>query len=277
MLDSILVVGGSAGIGRHVVLEALKDSFYKKVGVLSRKQTPALDELVSLGAAVNVVDYSDLMALEQHMHGYKVVVAIHNTYGNIDDALAIIDTAKKAGVSRFVPNVWGVDYELNAVLPWLGPRLKIRNHLKEIGLAYTEIILGFFLENIQKDGIDGCAIDFANKKATFYGDKPASWTLRRDGAKFLLHKLKTEKGNNSYRIEGDRISFPQIVSLVERKLGEFTKENVSENVLELYESISDPFDCMAGLGRGVANPNGEQLQPLMNPITVESWLDQLFE
>ncbi|KAJ3316533.1 hypothetical protein HDV06_003310 [Boothiomyces sp. JEL0866] len=276
MLDSILVIGGSAGIGRCIVLEALADPFFIKVGVLSRKHSASLDELVSLGAQVNVIDYTDLQLLESHMKGYKVVVAIHNTYGNIDDAKSLIDTAKKAGVSRFVPNVWGVDYEVNSVFPWLGPRLEIRKHLEMIGLDYTEIILGFFMENIQKDGISGCAIDFANRKAVFYGNKPVSWTLRRDGAKFLLSKLKNQEGNHRYRIEGDRRSFQQVVDMVEQKLGTFTKEYLTD-ALEKYNQIEDPFDCMAGLGRGVSNPSGEELDGISNPTTVESWLNELFQ
>lgn len=276
MLDSILVIGGSAGIGKYIVLEALSDPYFKKVGVLSRKHSVSLDELVSLGANVNVIDYNNSQLLESHMTGYKVVVAIHNTFGNIKDALAMIDAAKRAGVSRFVPNVWGVDYEVNSIIPWLGPRLQIRQHLEKIQLNYTEIILGIFMENITRSGISGCNISFENKKAIFYGDYPASWTHRKDGAKFLLHKLKTETGNNTYRIEGDRKSFRDIVEMVEQRIGTFEK-STTDNVLEKYNNVQDPFDCMAGLGKAVSNPSGQALQPLSNPITVESWLNDLYE
>lgn len=283
--NTIMIIGGSGQTGSYIVEEALKDGYFTKVGVLSRQieevnqqRQETLDRLASLGAEVVVLDYQNEAEMIDILKDYSTVVAFHSTMGDCAPAKALIDICAQAGVTRFVPNVWGVDYEVNK-LPWLVARKDIREYISSKRMEFTEIICGFFMENIISDGAPSVGLSISKKEATFFHDKtaPVSWTHRKDAAKYLVAALKEHEWsrNKQVRVEGDRLSMGAITALFQSKVPSI---EIQETFTESTSGIS-PFAVIAGQGRGISNPGGETLDNTflksVKSTTVSEWIENM--
>ncbi|ORY24843.1 hypothetical protein BCR33DRAFT_89779 [Rhizoclosmatium globosum] len=87
-----------------------------------------------------------------------------------------MDDCGKAGVKRFIPNVFGVDYNVND-LPWLRPRIGTHDYLENSKMEYTEIVNGYFADfgNLKHPSILG--LNWDTMVAKYASDKPISFTF----------------------------------------------------------------------------------------------------
>ncbi|KAJ3022937.1 hypothetical protein HKX48_004848 [Thoreauomyces humboldtii] len=274
-LTSIVILGGSGRLGSKLALLALADPHFTKVSVLSRESTepsPARDAVLTAlraaGVHVSVLSY-DTTALVAAMRGHDVAVTFAWA-GEEGDAIAT--AAAAAGVRRYVPNAWGVDYVANADVPWLTGRDDARLHVLKTGMSYTEIILGCFYETVDEDGAPSMLVNVGKDgeeegRCTVYesGSAPVSWTAIEDGARFLLAALKQpdRTHNVTLRVEGERLSMDELVRLLEEISGKPIVKTVVSMPASVYETFEggSPFLLMAARGTAISAPSG---QPMHN-------------
>ncbi|KAL7749563.1 hypothetical protein RI367_005119 [Sorochytrium milnesiophthora] len=302
-LDTILVIGGSDGVGQQLAELAVRDPHFSRVGVLTRRdrgehdwssksaeeKARTLQHLQDLGVKVQTVDYANVQELTEAMHGYKVVVSM--VWSDDDDGCnGVFRAAAAAGVQRFVPNVWGVDYEVNSDLPWLGPRKAFRERVQAAGLETTEMVIGFFLDNIGQSGAPSVCVNQNTLEAVFYGseDHAVSWTTRRDSARLLIAALKRPEWsrNRIVRAEADRRTLGQLTDLLEEVTGVKYKRTTipKEEAAKMYTANeASPFAYMASRDAAVVNPHGEttDTDTLRSDVgdlqSMESYVRQVFQ
>ncbi|TFY79787.1 hypothetical protein EWM64_g4224 [Hericium alpestre] len=193
-------IAGIGNVGAFVAEELLnlkQSGKVKDVVILSRSATKnkAVEKLVTQGARVATVDYSSQDALNSG--------------------------SQAAGVRLFVPSEFGIPNDT----PKGGPLLKkyqAHGALKDLGLPYVLVYNGAFTDFIFSPPL---GLDIGSGKISYGadGNAPVSFTSRRDVTRFLAHVLTTlplEKLQwNTLRIEGDRVSFNEIVRQYEAKTG----------------------------------------------------------
>ncbi|KAI8899087.1 hypothetical protein BC833DRAFT_587110 [Globomyces pollinis-pini] len=290
LLNSVLIVGGTGGVGKYIVAALLQDPFFTNVGITTRKakmnekKESLLKSYEEQGVHVYILDYEDEASLTSVLKEYTTVVSFTD-----GDAFGfnLIDLAGQAGVQRFVPNVWGVDYVVNNHLPWLAPREKIRERVVSSGMEYTEFIVGFFLENISVGGAVWNGINLQEGKATFYGDDdaPISWTHRRDAVKYFVAALKnpSQSRNRTYRVEGSRVSMKALADMFDARSEKKLERTLvsQEEIIEKNLKMKQPFAVMGGSGTAVVNPNGEPIDNVLFadiiPTSVSEWLVEIHQ
>ncbi|KAJ3018848.1 UNVERIFIED_CONTAM: hypothetical protein HDU68_010959 [Siphonaria sp. JEL0065] len=302
-LRSLAIVGGLKRLGFDITLAALNSGHFTNgvLCVIREYQDPLkpqdlenIQKIEQKGGKVIRLDVSkDRSETVNALKGINAVVSFQFADGESQDEVkAFIDDCVTAGVKRFVPNVFGVDYFVNN-LPWLRPRAEIHAHLESSAIEYTEIVNGFFADvtNLSHPSILG--INWETMTAKYHGpiaDAPISFTFRKDVADLVILALKNPNvsRNKVLRVQGDRKSVNEIIGLYERVSGlTFEKVGVTEDLeKEVKEGdlLPDDFDWgnpetvgpfakMALRGTGVVDPNGEGVD---NGLFLE-WVPQSME
>ncbi|RKO91881.1 hypothetical protein BDK51DRAFT_30656 [Blyttiomyces helicus] len=237
-LDTLLLVGGSGRLCKLIATQALGNPFFKKVTILSRgampdeekewqeKKRATLAELAALGATVVELDYTNVddASLVEVFKGHKAAVLITGTSPDGDagwqQSARMVDIAKAAGVQRLIPNVFGMDYNLNTEYSYLWPRRLVREHIVASGLEYTEFMVGLFDDYFFDTNL--LMTDFDAWKATlFEPEHVVAFTAREDVAKYVVATLEhraSETRNRSLRVTSALVSIAEMVRRAERAL-----------------------------------------------------------
>ncbi|KAL8278879.1 hypothetical protein RQP46_008750 [Phenoliferia psychrophenolica] len=179
-------VAGTGGVGSRIIT-ALAAKPGVKLAILSRSASTSVPSNTTL----KVVDYSSRDSLKSALEGVQVVISTLNGAGILAQE-ALADAAKAAGV-------------------------KVAKHLKQIGLPALQVFTLF----IGFPGFD-YGFNLKGEKASWIGegDNPITFTARADVAAFLAHALSTfalsDLQDKTFRLEGDRKSFNQIVETYEK-------------------------------------------------------------
>ena len=171
------------------------------------------------------VDYHDENHLIYTLSGIDLVISMVTG----DDQLLLIDSALKAGVTRFIPAEFDGLPERRASYPELdrGRRLalmRLRDHVAE-GMQYTIIISGLLYERLGPGGLLHVNMGHAqgaNGEGEFLIDQqqasaviplsryqdPAMvcMTAMDDVAKFIVAALEIPNWPREYRLRGERMS-----------------------------------------------------------------------
>lgn len=143
--SSVLIAGATGGLGSHIAKEFLHEKNVK-VSLLVRKESEAkAEELKKLGAHIV---HGDLVqgTVEELVHALKgIEVVVSAVYGDpeflYDGQSKLLKAAKQAGVKKFVPSSFGVDYNK---VPYGGsivydPKKKLYDEVKHSGLEFTSV------------------------------------------------------------------------------------------------------------------------------------------
>ncbi|KIY66232.1 NAD(P)-binding protein [Cylindrobasidium torrendii FP15055 ss-10] len=144
----VLVVGATGYTGK-VVTKALLDSGEYRVAILVREksqQKPAVQEYKAAGAEVRIGDITQTEEeLVQHLAGVNIIISL---------VLALIDqkplfrAAKKVStITRVVPSDFG-PHGTRGVTYMQDIKLDVREFIKELGLPYTFIEVGWWIVNM---------------------------------------------------------------------------------------------------------------------------------
>ncbi|KAJ3304549.1 hypothetical protein HDU76_005184 [Blyttiomyces sp. JEL0837] len=282
-LRSLLIIGGLGNLATHIIREAISSNhFTNGISVIIRdykdedlkpKQKQNLEYLTNHNIKIHRLSITDNWEYTTSiLKGHDVVISFHSTMNkDLDSTQKLIECCELAGVQRFIPNVFGVDYNVNTA-PWLTPRTKIKQMLESSKLNYTEFVIGYFLDepNLRYPGIFG--ISFQTRIAKYTGSNmnaQVSFTYRSDVAKFVVYSLCNEDIRNStrnkvLRVEGDRKNVNEIIEIYEKVSGVvFDKivvdadelQKMNENLVKDY--YANCFVLMAANGTAVVNPKGE--------------------
>lgn len=146
----ILVTGATGKQGGATAKHLLKDGW--KIRALVRDESKATSqELKKLGAELMQGDMKDPAALDKAMSGVYGVFSVQNFWehgyeGELKQAKAVIDAAKKAGVKHFLLSTVG-GANRNTKIPHFEVKFEAETYMKEAGLTFTILRPVFFMEN----------------------------------------------------------------------------------------------------------------------------------
>ncbi|KAF8920533.1 NAD-P-binding protein [Mucidula mucida] len=143
----VLIVGGAGQTG-HVITKALLKDGKFRVALLVRPSSvnkPLVKELKAAGAEIRLGDITEAPEkMEAFLQGVDILVSL---------VLAMVDqkplfrAAKKVGVGRVVPSDFG-PYAPRGVMTMHDIKLDVRDYIKELGLPYTFIEVGWWLQGL---------------------------------------------------------------------------------------------------------------------------------
>ncbi len=112
-MKKIIVVAGATGnLGERIVLALLKNGAEVRAIVRESADSTKVNELVKLGAKVSKVNMLDMAAVATEMSGADCVVSalsgLHEVI--IDLQKVLLEAAVKAGVPRFIPSDYSLDF-----------------------------------------------------------------------------------------------------------------------------------------------------------------------
>ncbi|KZV73973.1 NAD-P-binding protein [Peniophora sp. CONT] len=246
-----------AGVGRigtfiaDELLNAKAAGIVDSVVVLTRDpSTHAAKSLVERGATVKAISaYDDIVSVTAALMGADCVIStISGAATMLQPALAT--AAKEAGVRLFVPSEWaGVSAGKTSGIH--APKAALLGHLDKLELPYTIFWTGLFADFVWVPLLD---LDLSSGKVILGGDgnAPVSFTARTDIARYVVHALTTssfeELTGKTFRIEGSRHSFNEIVSLYEAKHPGSKVEVQYTPLTELKSRIeANPYDVKSTL------------------------------
>ncbi|TFK48166.1 NAD-binding protein [Heliocybe sulcata] len=273
-------VAGAGNIGQFIIEELLKyksDAAVSSVTVLTRNGGYA--SLAEKGAQIVTVDYSSPSSLASALEGTDVVVSTVTDEGVDGPQNALAEAAKQVGVKLFIPSEFGNPTEGNTEGIW-GVKNRLHRKLEEFGLPYALFYTGTFADWFFQPFFGW---DFANGKVFIRGrgDAPVSFTHRRDIGRFVAYvvtQLPREQVEwKTFRIEGDRKSWNEIVEAYRTKTGkslQITRQPRSELQAAVQKNPDDLVSVLSlewDEGHGVVG-NVEELSnkrfPKFNPTKV---------
>lgn len=226
--------------------------------------------MAAKGWQVIKVDYTKPTALQYTLTGVDTVISTISGEAEI----ALIDAAAAVGVRRFVPS----EFE---GLPYLAPTADIldRGNMKSItrlqyyqgngSMQYTVFVCGIFYERFAPGGLAAFQIgrgthistegsyllDFRENKAQIplppgdYGEVWICMTSAQDVAQYVVAALDIPEWPVEFRLYGDRLALPDIISGAEIAKGNRPCPSPSNNrIIFSHELIAD---TRAFLGRVV--------------------------
>lgn len=135
------MTGGTGNQGGAVTASLIKNGF--KIKVLTRNPgSPRAQNLQKQLAELVKGDLNDLNTYRDHLKDVEGIFSVQTFENGIDKEIKqgkdLADLAKEYGVKHFVySSVSGAD--LKTGIPHFDSKLKIENHIKQIGLSYTII------------------------------------------------------------------------------------------------------------------------------------------
>ncbi|KAJ9149910.1 NAD(P)-binding domain protein [Pleurostoma richardsiae] len=237
---AVAVAGGLGDMGRLIVEELLKRRKYE-VYVLSRRAPAQQTTRIS---PLSGKEYSPLIQAdytsEDHLVGTlseyninTVICAMALDFESAADAqVNLIRAADRApSVKRFIPSEFNVDYDLgDDVLPY--PEKKYhtvgRRELEKTSLEFTYIYNGMFMDYYAMPNVETNlrplynVVDASNGVAAIPGDGNTlvALSFTRDVARYTSFLLELEQWPAVATIVGSQITLRQLVSLVEKSLGQ---------------------------------------------------------
>ncbi|MEW4372517.1 aromatic alcohol reductase [Paenibacillus kandeliae] len=222
--QSIIVLAGATGdLGGRIARELVKQPNVR-VKALVRHSTTAdkLKKLHQLGVDIIAVDYyqhHDLIAACQGAD--SVVSALSGLYTDVVETQSrLLDAAVKAGVPRFIPSDYSMDYRY---LPDgsnrnLDLRRQFMQRLDAAPIQATSILNGVFA-----DILTGTAplVLFPIHRVLYWqdADQPMDFTTMDDIAAFTARAALDEQAPRFLHIAGDQVNARQLASVMEQLTG----------------------------------------------------------
>ncbi|KAJ8507584.1 hypothetical protein ONZ45_g10067 [Pleurotus djamor] len=145
MSKQLVLIVGAAGYTGGAIARAILKENNLRLAILIRKAStskPTVKELVEAGAELRIGDITESPErIESHLQGVDIVIS---TVLAFVDQKPLIDAAKKAGVSRFIPSDFGPTAPRGS-MSMHDLKLDIREYIKSLGLGHTFVEVGWWL------------------------------------------------------------------------------------------------------------------------------------
>jgi nucleoside-diphosphate-sugar epimerase len=210
MDDAVIVLAGATGnLGGRIASAILNRGAKVRALVRSGSDPDKVEDLRKRGAAIARVDFNSASELSEACRGGACVVsALAGLRDVIVEAQTLlVDAAVKAGVPRFIPSDFSIDF---TKLPAgtnrnLGLRREFHARLDRAPIAATSILNGMFA-----DLLTGQApvILFKLKRVVYWqdADLPLDFTAMDDAARFTAAAALDAAAPRFLRIAGDQLS-----------------------------------------------------------------------
>jgi len=274
VLKSVIVVGGSGALGKHIV-EALVKHTKIQVSVLARKDTIAsgkTKELEKLGAKIVAGDVFDRPSLDV-LKNYEAVVSTLGAGALIEGQLKLVEALQSfpAGTTKvFVPSEFGFEfYRSIPDAPFIKAKLQVNAAAEAAKLPTLHFVTGAFLNGTLDS--DWWGLNFKSGNVTFYGDGEslASYTTTADIGRFVAAALNEYEAalklpGSVVRVSGDTASLNDLVKIYEAATGKTVKVTYkpAEPLKATVQSGAHIFDkILEQLWLAVTTGHGEVKRP----------------
>lgn len=209
MADTIALAGATGRLGRRITASLIEHGANVRAIVRPASAPEKIKELQKLGARIVEVDFSDVARLTDACRGCNCVVsALAGLRDVIVDAQTLLlDAAIKAGVPRFIPSDYCIDYTKleSGNNRNLDLRREFQRRLDKAPIAATSILSGMFT-----DLLTGQApvVLFDRKRVLYWGnaDQLMDFTTLSDTAAYTAAAALDPVTPRFLRIAGDQIS-----------------------------------------------------------------------
>ena len=280
----ILVAGATGELG-GLICERLRERG-DDVRALVRPTAGAekVDRLRAIGVEIAPGNLRDPASLDAATRGVDVVISTvsiirtaqpGDTFDDTDNAgtRALVDSAKRAGVSQFIYISFAHDRFEES--PLVRAKRDVEQRLKESGISYTILQPTLFMEVWlgPRLGVDAAA---GTAKLFGSGDRPVNYVSVRDVAEYAVHCVgNRDVLNRTIEVGGpEAMSQRDAVRIFEDAFGKtFEVAQLPEDALATqWREASDPFartfsSLMLGAARGDPIPATELERPFPIPLT----------
>ena len=291
---TIVVVGGTGGVGRHIVggIAATKKYIVK---VFTRQGSSSSSELTTEGVEVIAVDYSDHASLVKELQGVHTVICITSLDESaVQSQLNLLAACLEAKVKRFAPFEWAGVHETDSVVQWYRQmKVPALEKVRTSCIEHTFFTTGIFMEYIaspQKASPSLPAltlgVDFNQCQANFIGagDEPFCLTSAADVGRFVAAALELDKWEGRLGMVGSRTTWNELTRLGGKVRGEkfvVNRTTVDEAMSKRESKQEDEFgaflqEVYIGICRGEFDYEAtlNKKFPQIAPTTVEAFVEK---
>jgi uncharacterized protein YbjT (DUF2867 family) len=223
METTITVLAGATGnLGGRIARAILEQGAKLRVIVRPNSDPTKVEELRKMGAEIAVVNFNNPSELAGACSGGSCVISALSGLREviIDSQTLLLDAAVKAGVPRFIPSDYSIDFTkfppgTNRNLDW---RREFHGHLDQTPIAATSVLNGMFA-----DMLTGQVpmILFKFKRVIYWGnaDQRLDFTTMNDTAAFTARAVLDPSTPRFLRIAGDQISAREMAAVVSEVTG----------------------------------------------------------
>jgi nucleoside-diphosphate-sugar epimerase len=218
MDHSILVAGGTGNLGQRIVRELLTLGAQVKVIVRAGSDEQVIHRLEKMGASIHRIPVWNLPELQKACTGVSCVVSsLAGLQEVIVDAQTILlDAAVAAGVPRFIPSDYSLDFTKfkEGENRNLDLRREFHSYLDKTPIASTTIFNGAFTDLLTGEMP---LILFKQKMVLYWGKADDRWefTTMDNTATYTAHAAMDTVTPRYLRIAGDQVSPRTIRTIVE--------------------------------------------------------------
>ncbi len=219
----IAVAGATGNLGLRIVKALFKHGASVKALVRSTSDVDRIAALEKLGAEIVHIDYTNPTQMSKSLAGVHCVIS---ALAGLEETIIIaqrrlVDASIKAGIKRFIPSDFSIDY-IN-LDPGKNRNLDLRRtfsqHLEDLPISPTSIFNGAFMDMLT-DQIP--MILFKQNKVLYWGnaDQSIDFTTMDNTAEFTACIALEEDSPRFLHIAGDEITPREMARVV----GSVTKE-----------------------------------------------------
>lgn len=218
----IVVAGASGDLGQRVVRALVKRGAHVIALVRPGAEQARLTGLRSSGVTFTPVSLDDAQGLRGAIAGSGCVVSTLNGLEEviIEQQGRVLQAAVAAGVPRFIPSDYSLDY--TRTRPGENRNLDLRRRfatrLDTADIAVTSILNGGFLELLEGDA----PIVLPGRRVLHFGDaqQPLDFTAKDDVAAFTADAALDHNTPRFLRIAGNSVSPAQIANILTALIGQ---------------------------------------------------------
>jgi uncharacterized protein YbjT (DUF2867 family) len=204
---TVFVAGATGFLGNEICLQLRAINVPVKAMVRTTSDPVKIDQLTNLGVHVIEGDLRDKEALNRVLQGVTTVISTvssmpfsykpgENDIQSVDEngLINLIDAAKSVGVNHFIYTSFSKNMNLD--FPLNHAKRKIEKHLQEIGLTYTILRPGYFMEVWLTAAV---GFDPLNGKVNVCGTgtNPVAYISYKDVAKFAVESISNPTAKNA--------------------------------------------------------------------------------
>jgi len=220
----VLVVGASGRTGQSVV-PALLESGKFRVAALTRPSSlskPQVNDLRSKGVEIRAadIDSDNIEKLTQVLAGVDVLISVVTAEAILAQKL-LIAAAKAAGVKRVIPCDFGTPGK-RGVRDLNDKKLTIREYIKELGVGYTFIDIGWWMQLVVPAGSNSpTMLGPWGDEIYGPGDKKMLLTDLEHIGQYVAMIIADERTLNQYVIVWEEeMTLPEAKAISEEQSGE---------------------------------------------------------
>jgi nucleoside-diphosphate-sugar epimerase len=224
MNNAITVIAGATGnLGGRIARAILQRGANVRAIVRHKSDPGKVEELRKRGAAIAEVDFNSVSEVTGACKGGSCVISALSGLRDVivERQTLLLDSAVKAGVPRFIPSDYSIDF--TKVPPGTNRNLDLRREFHErldkTPIAATSILNGMFT-----DLLTGQApvVLFKLKRVVYWQDADLrlDFTTMDDTAEFTAAAALDASTPRFLRIAGDQISARGLAEVVSEVLGE---------------------------------------------------------